>query len=359
MKSRSNPACSKRSATSTKKCPSSPVVAAGSLLEFSLADHAFPMPVGRITYFHMGPVTFEEFLGALEESQLLELLATYQIGQPFPAAAHNRLLSRLREYLLVGGMPEAVQLFADGETFPTVFEAQRSILQTYRDDFSKYATGNALVRLQRILDYLGQGTGKKVKYANIDRQSQARETRAALDLIEKAGVVLRATHTHADGVPLAAQADPKTLKLFCLDIGLLNRITRLDHIPETALKDTKFINQGTLAEQFIAQHLHFQDTPALPPSLHYWLREGRANNAEVDFLIQANSNILPIEVKSGATGTLRSLHQFGKTKRPPLLIRFDLNPPALTPPTSDSSALLSLPPYFCTQIERLAKKQIP
>ena len=168
--------------------PELAIVSAGSLLEFTLAAHTFPMPVGRIEYFHMGPVTWEEFLAAKGEDFLLNRIRSYEIGQDMPLSAHERLIDLLKIYLLVGGMPEAVQLHLDGEPLDSVFDAQNSIIQTYRDDFSKYATGRDLVRLQRILDYLGQGIGKKVKYVNIDRDSQSRDIKAALDLIVKAGV---------------------------------------------------------------------------------------------------------------------------------------------------------------------------
>ena len=343
-----------------EEMPDLPVIAAGSLLEFALAEHSFPMPVGRVEYFYMGPVSWEEFLAAKGEDLLLNLLRTFEIGDMFPTSAHERLLALLRDYLLVGGMPEAVQLYLDGGSFDEVFDVQESIYQTYRDDFSKYAQGKALVRLQRILDYIGQGAGEKVKYTNIDRESQARDTKHALDLILKAGLILSATHSHADGIPLSAQADGKVFKLYCLDIGLYNRICRLDALSEQALREARFINEGVLAEHFIAQQLYFSGTPKRRPELFYWLREGRSNNAEVDFVMQVGQQAMPVEVKSGKGGSLKSLFQFAEAKGAGEACRFDMNPPSrqsIVHVLNDrqvSVKLLSLPLYFSEQAGRLS-----
>lgn len=341
--------------------PELAVVTAGSLLEFALAKNAYPMPVGRVEYFYMGPVSWDEFLHAKGEAQLLELLTSYELGDDFPLSAHERLLGLLRDYLLIGGMPEAVQHFLDGGDLEAVFDIQYSIYQTYRDDFSKYAQGQALVRLQKIIDYLGQGTGRKVKYVNIDRESQSREVKQAVDLILKAGLVLQAVHTHGDGVPLGAQSDPKVSKLYSLDIGLYNRICNLRRLSEDEMKDARFINEGVIAEQFIAQYLYFREAPKRKPDLHYWLREGSARNAEVDFLVQVGQQVVPVEVKAGKSGSLKSLFQFVLEKRGQVACRFDLNPPSVQSVEQNLNGevvalnLFSLPLYMCHEMERLIK----
>ena len=335
------------------------VIAAGSLLEFALAENPFPMPVGRIEYFFMGPVSWEEFLHAKEEPQLCDLLANYELGKPFPQAGHQRLVHLLREYFLTGGMPEAVQLHLNGEDWEVVFDAQNSVYQTYRDDFSKYAQGPALVRLQKILDYLGQGTGRKVKYVQIDSTSQARDIKQALDMIWKAGLVLQVQHSHGDGVPLASQIDPKVFKLYSLDIGILNRICRLDHLNIQRFQEDSFVNESILAEQFVAQQFYFRQTPKQSPELHYWLREGKTGNAEVDFLVQSGQEVIPVEVKSGKSGTLKSLFQFANKKNASRACRFDLNLPSCqnvvhhTQQGEITMNLLSLPLYLCHQLDRM------
>ena len=134
-----------------EELPELPVIAAGSLLEFTLARHAFPMPVGRVEYCYMGPVSFREFVSALEPDLCPWIDAAVRL-EDVPDTAHRRLLGLLREFLFVGGMPEAVQVYTESRSLSEVQEVQRSIIDTYRDDFAKYAGPGELTRLQRVLD---------------------------------------------------------------------------------------------------------------------------------------------------------------------------------------------------------------
>ncbi len=342
-----------------EEIPELPVISAGSLLEFVLANHSFSMPVGRIDYFHIGPVDWQGYLIAKGETQIVELLNNYKLDDNFPISAHQRLLNLLREYLLVGGMPEVCQAYIDSNSFESAFDIQNSIFQTYRDDFSKYATGNDLMRLQKILDYLGRGIGEKVKYVNIDRDTQARELQKSMQLLLNAGVIFRAVHSHADGLPLRAQTSDRVFKLYCLDLGLFNRTCNLNFINEKEMLDQRFINEGKLAEQFIAQQLYFSNTPKQKPELHYWLREGYTKNAEVDFLTTNSSRVVPVEVKAGKGGSLKSLIQFALEKKATVCCRFDLNPPSrqsvsyILNRKNIKFELISLPLYFCREMDRL------
>jgi predicted AAA+ superfamily ATPase len=342
-----------------EEMPELPLIAAGSLLEFTLANHTFPMPVGRIEYMHVGPVSFEEYLREKGEDQLWELLDTYELEEVFPQSAHLRLLVILREYLLIGGMPEASQLFVDTGDFKRAFEIQEAVWQTYRDDFSKYASGEDLVRLQRVVDYLPQGVGDKVKYVNIDRESFAKDVRKSVDLLAKAGVIIRVAHSHGDGLPLLSQRNEKVFKLYGVDIGLLMRASGIEHLSEEQMMNVRFTNEGKLAEQFIAQQLFFSGNPRKKPELYYWLREGGAGNAEIDFQLEVAGRIVPIEVKSGKSGSLKSMLQYGLDKKCELSCRFDLNPPsvqAVSCKLSDQKVafdLVSLPLYLCGQSRRL------
>ena len=127
--------------------PTLPVVSAGSLLEFVLSDHSFSMPVGRIQYLHMGPMTFTEFLGALGEEKLKSFVMNYEYGQTIGELVHQRLLSLLRSYYYIGGMPEAVAVFADSQSYKNVSKVHNSIIETYREDFPKYAGSRNLNRM--------------------------------------------------------------------------------------------------------------------------------------------------------------------------------------------------------------------
>lgn len=344
-------------------CPDLPVIAAGSLLEFALAKHSFSMPVGRIEYLFMGPVTFAETLDALGETDLLNLMAEYELSQLFPEAAHERLVEHLRLYFLIGGMPEAVQLFIDTQDLRRVFEVHASIIETYRDDFAKYATRSDLLRLHRVFDHIPMRAGHRIKYAAIDPHEQARDLGRALDLLTKAQVVMKAYHTDASGLPLQATMDLRKFKTYFMDCGLMNAMCGIQWISLEDLKSKQFINKGSVAEQYFAQHLALSGENNKRPVLTYWLREGRASNAEVDFVVQFGQSIVPMEIKSGKSGSLKSLLQFVHQKKSPFAMRFDLNRPSFqkvkhairqkTETVDVAFDLVSLPLYMMHEAERI------
>lgn len=343
--------------------PDLPVIAAGSLMEFALAKHSFPMPVGRIEYLFLGPMTFEEFLEAMAEEDLLNFLRGYSIREDFPHSAHERLLEAQRIFFLVGGMPEAIRWFIETRNFEDVTRVQTSITETYRDDFSKYASQSDLLRLHKVFDHVPVVIGEKLKYVKIDPNEQSRDLRRAVDLLVKAQVVLMAVHTDASGLPLGATVDPRVIKLFFLDCGLVNALCGVQRISFEEMEKMEFINKGKIAEQFIAQHLAFPPGNGSRSSLTYWLREGRSVNAEVDFVVSLNQSIVPIEVKAGKSGSLKSLQQFVHEKKAPLAVRFDLNRPSwqrvrhLFQQSSQKATvefdLLSLPLYMVEQLPRI------
>ncbi len=340
--------------------PDLPIVAAGSLLEFVLADHAFSMPVGRIEYLFLEPMGFEEFLEALGETSLLELLRTHRIVDDFPGTAHRRLLGRLRDYLLVGGMPEAVRIFAETGSFAATGSVHASILETYRDDFAKYGTRSEIARLRRVYGFVPGAIGEKFKYSRVDPDNKSRDVKRALELLVMARVVRRVTHTDATGLPLGATLKESAFKTYFLDVGLVSAACGIDRLTPEQVADARFINEGPMAEQFIAQHLPLlaPDDRVFTPT--YWLREGRANNAEVDFVHQFGSDVVPIEVKAGKSGSLKSLLELVSMREYDRAVRFDANPPHLQqvsharPHDHDVEfTLLSLPLYMVEQTYRL------
>jgi uncharacterized protein len=348
--------------------PELPVIAAGSLLEFTLSKHNFSMPVGRIEYLFMGPMTFKEFLDANQETELLDLLNSYQLGGEFPQTAHQDLLGLMRVYLLTGGMPESVYQYVTTGDLEESIRAQSSILETYQDDFSKYCTDSELIRVRKVFEKVPSIAGNKLKYSNIDPDTQARDLKKAVTLLAKAGVITQTFHSDGNGLPLRATEDDSIYKVYFLDCGLLNRSCKLDWISDEVLASIKFVNEGPLAEQFIAQHLLTMSRKNESPRLHYWLREKRSVNSEVDFLRQCNRDIFPIEVKSGKSGSLRSLHQFVYNKKAAMALRFDLNLPTvqnvahtIKSPKGVAEVkyrLISLPLYMVEEADRIVKSQL-
>ncbi len=308
--------------------PDFSVISAGSLLEFALADHTFSMPVGRIQYLHMGPMTFSEFLLAIGESNLFLFIKNYEAGQGIGEIVHQRLLELLRSYYFVGGMPEAVAVFAKTRSYKAVMEVHNSIIETYRDDFPKYSGSRNLSRMLNVFNFAARNVGSKIKYSNISSQDQSVTIKRDIELLTMARVIGKVVHSNCSGLPLQADIKERVYKLLFLDIGLMNAICGLDWPSLKQIDEKKIINQGAIAEQFIGQHLQAMLSDKPNRELNYWLREGKSSNAELDFVVGIKGNIIPIEVKFGATGTLKSLHQFMGTKNAQLAVRFDSSPPS-------------------------------
>uniref|UniRef100_UPI0040565B7A ATP-binding protein n=1 Tax=Candidatus Electrothrix sp. TaxID=2170559 RepID=UPI0040565B7A len=306
-----------------------PLVSAGSLLEFALADHTFSMPVGRIQYLHMGPMTFTEFLSAMDEDALKNFIEQYEFGQKIGEIVHQRLLELLRSYYYIGGMPEAVAVFADSRSYRDVSEVHNAIIETYRDDFPKYAGSRDLNRMLNVFNFAARNVGIKVKYSNISSQDQSATIKKDIELLAMARVINKVVHSHCTGLPLQADQQEKIYKLLFLDIGLMNAVCGLDWLSFSRMDDLKLVNQGAVAEQFVGQHLQAMLADKPNRELNYWLREGKAASAELDFVVGVSGNIIPVEVKSGAAGTLKSLHQFMGSKQAPLAVRFDINLPSV------------------------------
>jgi predicted AAA+ superfamily ATPase len=317
------------------------------------------MPVGRIEYYHLGPMTFIEFLAAVEPG-LIHYLSGFHIHQAIPVTAHQKLIKRQREYLFVGGMPEAVSAFVQENALAEVTAVHRSIAGTYQDDFSKYAKQKDLALMQKVFRQIPRIIGQKVKYSNISKEDKSREVKTVIDLLTKARICHQVFHSHCSGIPLAADINENVYKLLFMDIGMAAWLTGLDWIALQALDGHALVNEGKLAEQFVGQHLL---NPLEPPRLSYWLREVKSANAEVDYVTASGNQVIPIEVKAGKSGTLKSLQQFAISKNPALCVRFDLNPPEFGQITHAARVdggsapvtymLLSLPLYMVGELPRL------
>lgn len=309
--------------------PELPVIGAGSLLAFVLSEHQFSMPVGRVQYLHMGPMVFSEFLAALGEDKLYQAVSQYQWGQSLGAVVHERLLQLLRSYYFVGGMPEAVAVFAATRSYQAVSEVHNSIIETYREDFPKYGKSRDLGRMLNVFNFAARHVGVKVKYSNISGDDQGASIKKDLELLSMARVISKVLHSHCSGLPLQATLDEKVYKLLFLDIGLMNAVCGLNWRSLSGLDEQRLINEGAIAEQFIGQHLQVLLADSPNRELTYWLREGRSNNAELDFVVALGGEMVPVEVKAGASGSLKSLHQFMGEKQARLAVRFDASLPGM------------------------------
>ncbi len=347
-----------------EQLPNLAVIAAGSLLEFALEKYQLSMPVGRIEHLFMGPMTFEEFLMAMEEKHLLEYLQSYELENVIPQAIHERALQLLRTYHVLGGMPEVIQVYKDTGSLLETNVVKYSILNTYRDDFSKYGSRIDIDKLQEVFDKLGTTVGKKIRYVQLLPQARSALTEQILTLFVQARIIYRVYHCSANQIPLRAEMNRKVSKGILLDIGIYHALNGLSLAEISHEQDIFFSNQGALAEQFVGQHLLYNQPNYMNPELYYWVREKAQSNAEIDFVVQLGSSILPIEVKSGKTGTLRSLHLFMEQKHLRVALRFSTNTAVVEqiqsslPESEYRYTLVTLPLYLVGQTRRLMKQKL-
>jgi predicted AAA+ superfamily ATPase len=343
-----------------EKKPELHVIAAGSLLEFALGAHDFSMPVGRIEYMFMGPMTFQEFLVASGANRLASFIKSYSLNDVIPLSIHNELLRLLKVYCVVGGMPAVVREYVKEEDGRLAAMEQRSILQTYRDDFGKYHAKINARRLGTVFTRLPHLTGKKLKYVNVDRNERAKDIAECIEMLQMARIVHRVTHSAGNGVPLGAEANGKDCKLLFIDVGLLSCALGLKATDIHLAADLVLVNSGAVAEQFAGQHLLHEHDSYLQPELHYWNREKRGSSAEVDYLYAHGPTVVPIEIKAGKAGALKSLQVFAAEKGSQVAVRFNTGMPSQCAVQSTVASkpsarfqLLSLPLYLVGEIERL------
>lgn len=343
-----------------EKRPELHVIAAGSLLEFVLSEHTFSMPVGRIEYLFMGPMTFPEFLTANGKETLRGFIAGYQLSDPLPQSIHEALMDLLMLYCAVGGMPAAVRVYAQSGDLRLVAREQSSILQTYRDDFSKYGDRVDTRRLGTVFGAIPRLVGQKLKYVNIDRNERAKPLADSIELLEKARVVYCVTHSAGNGIPLGAEKNSKHRKPLFLDVGLLCCALGLKVTDLHLAEDLVLVNSGAVAEQFAGQHLLYVGESYTEPELYYWNREQRSSSSEVDYLFTHGTQVVPVEIKAGKAGALKSLHVFAAEKGSPRAVRFNADLPsrcrvssAIASKPPHSFELISLPLYLISETDRL------
>lgn len=340
--------------------PELPVIAAGSLLESVLAEHAFSVPVGRINYMHLEPLSFEEFLLANHKKALFDYLSAYNFNIEIPLAIHEQLILLFKEYLLIGGMPAAVSSWIEQHNLNKVNQIHHDLLATYRDDFVKYHGRIAIERLNEMMLAVPQMLGEKFVFSRVNATVQTNILKQVLNLLEKARICHRVQCCSANGIPLAAEIREKYFKEIFLDVGLCSAMLGISFTQMNNANNIMMINNGSLAEQVVGQLLRTIAPFYIEPALYYWQREQTGSNAEVDYIIQHGNQVIPIEVKAGSTGGLKSLHLFMGLKNLPLAMRINADLPSKTAvKVKDHQGnqieynLLSIPFYLTEQLQRL------
>jgi len=339
--------------------PNLPVIAAGSLLEFVLADHAFSMPVGRINYLYLEPLSFEEFLLAKNQTGLVDYIKAYQLSSVIPAAIHERLTELFKEFIIIGGMPAAVQSWTTKQSLHDVHSIHAELLTSYRDDFSRYSGRINTAILDDVMQAIPKKLGQKFVYSKVNPEVRGVTIKNALELLNKARICTKVRGTIANGVPLGAEIQDKYLKVILLDIGLCSTSLGLSLHQLASITELTLINSGGIAEQAAGQLLRLLNPFYIEPALYYWQREG-SGSAEIDYVIQHQNNVIPIEVKAGSTGGLKSLHVFMALKKLSLAVRINSDLPHKTSVSVKDHEgklieyeLLSVPFYLIEELHRL------
>jgi len=328
--------------------PKIPIIAAGSLLDFELNSPSFSIPVGRISYMYLHPMGFVEFLIADGKEKLAKFIECYNIADGIPEVIHKKLINELKIYLVVGGMPEAVKTYTQTKSFRKSEEVKQDLLATFQNDFAKYSKRHQYNLIRKIFAQISQNIGKKIKYSNLSRENKSADVANILDLFEAARVIKKVVRSSANGVPISAEANNKFFKIIFLDVGLIS--TQLNISAKILnVGDLLLVNNGEIAEQWIGQALLLSTDGNQLPELHYWAREKKSSSAEIDYLISSGDKIIPVEVKAGKSGTLKSLHLFMQEKQSNLAIRFNADKPSFY----RKEKILSLPLYLAEKTKKI------
>lgn len=296
-----------------EKYPELHLIAAGSLLEFALEELP-SFGVGRVRSLFVYPFSFEEFLIANNETILWKAIQKSNSQKALLELAHKKALLLLKKFLVLGGMPEVVASYVNGKSMLDCLKIMDDLIISYKDDFSKYKKRVPESRITEVFDSVVQNAGKPFVYSGA-ANANYKQIKEALNLLIKAGLVIPVTHSAANGIPIGAEINPKKQKMLPLDTGLFQRILGLDMSNIFLSDDFEVINKGAIAEIYAGLELQKATSCYHKDDLYFWKREERSSNAEVDYLIQKNENIIPIEIKSGKRGSMQSLHLFLKEKQ--------------------------------------------
>lgn len=294
-----------------EEMPELHLIAAGSLVDFAIEQ--IGIPVGRVEFLYMHPLSFIEYLAAKNHQNLAIEIINRNPTQPINDVIHDKALKLLGEYIAIGGMPAAIDAWITEQDIQLCNKILKNIKTAYEQDFSKYAKKHEIKYIDLLFQQIPSMICQHFKFSNLSTHFKKRELEPPLMLLEKAGIINRIIKSAGNGIPLGAEADFKKFKLIMHDIGLTQAILGLD------LKDwfieplLAFVNKGNITESFVGQELLAYSNPSDKHPLYYWHREQRNAQAEIDYLLTSEQKIYPIEAKSGHSGTLQSMRLFLST----------------------------------------------
>ena len=294
------------------------IICAGSLLGVKLKRSKFSFPVGKVKMLNMYPMDFEEFLIAMNQEMLIDLIKDcYKNNKQITSPIHEKALNLYKIYLITGGMPESVNnmVKTNGDYIKYDKTILTDIVSSYFKDMDKYVTNESeALRINRVYDSLPSqlsNISNKFQYSNVSKDARAREYATAIDWLEASNMVLRCKAVKTPEIPLEGFTDVDTFKLYLSDVGILNNILKLNI--EDILSDNISLYKGVIAENFVANQLVCNGF-----DLYYY----RSNNtSEVDFLLYTKDGIIPVEVKAGNATQSKSLKLYIEKFKPKYAIR--------------------------------------
>lgn len=302
-----------------ENAPQYHIVVAGSLLGVATHQGA-SFPVGKVDYLELAPLSFREFLLALGEKHLVEMITSPSVDQELLVSFHDRLIDYIKTYCYVGGMPEVVASYVEQRSWNEVRRIQDNILFDYANDFSKHTPEESFARrieqVWRIIPSQLAKKNAKFVFGMIRAGARAKEYELALAWLEEAGLVRRVNRLEAPRIPIMSYANASAFKLYHLDVGLLAAMVRLDE--QVLLEGNQVFTEfrGSLAEQLALQELQVDGGL----DVCYWAMDGQSR-AEVEFIVQTGSQIVPVEVKSGTNLRAKSLAVYMNKHQPRLAVR--------------------------------------
>jgi uncharacterized protein len=288
------------------------VIAAGSLLEFALSELP-SFGVGRIRSLFLYPFSFNEFLQAVGENKLLDAIQRAKPEKPLPELVHKKALSLYKRFAIIGGMPNVVSHYVETGDLLKCQQVLDDLVVSLQDDFVKYKKRIPSVMLREVFNAVVAQNSKKFVYTKATPDLNRGQVKTCLELLSMAGLIYPVTHTSANGIPLGAEINSKFRKYIVFDSGIYQRVLGLDLTDILLESDFDSINKGSIAELFVGLELMKVSEKRI--ELYYWQRESKNSQAEVDYLVQKSTRILPIEVKSGTKGSMQSLYLFLNEKK--------------------------------------------
>jgi len=298
------------------------IIAAGSLLEFAL-ETLPSFGVGRIRSVFMYPLSYKEFLAAYGENDLWDEVCRASPEKPLFDLFHRKCLEYLKKFLLIGGMPAVVTDYIETMQICNSQYLLTDLITSFNSDFSKYKKRVPELRISTVFSAAVNQSGGIFTYSKVE-QLNYRQVKESLELLQNAGLLIPVLHSSSNALPLGGEVNIKKQKFILIDTGIFQQLSGLALSDIFINNDISLVNKGAIAEQFAGLELLKSGSCYRQDNLYFWSREKPQSNAEIDYIISKNGKIIPLEVKSGSSGKMQSMHLFLNEKNIEYGIRVSL-----------------------------------